>query len=62
VKGHPQWKEEIAIFREVDPYQYILNSCFFDDMLDKFLKGPHDSEGASAEIRKIKADFVGFCI
>ena len=27
-------------------------------MFDDFLMGPHDSEGAAAEIRRIKADLI----
>jgi hypothetical protein len=58
IKDHPDWKEEITIFREVEPYQHISNTRFFDDMFDKFLKGPRNSERVSSEIIKIKTDFM----
>ena len=58
LKGHEKWKEEIGIFCELDPYQHISHSRFFEDMFDDFLRGPHDSEGAVADIRRIKIDLV----
>lgn len=58
MKNHPQWKKEIGFFTEVNPYQHISKSCFFNDMFVDFLRGPYDSEGTVSDIKKIKADFV----